>query len=42
MIRRIENDEASYLFGIARRDDHKNSKNYLEKRIKDYIAIHVF
>ena len=42
MIRRIENDEASYLFGIARRDDHKNSKNYLEKRIKDYIAIHVY
>ena len=42
MIRKIENDEASYLFGIARRDDHKNSKNYQEKRIKDYVAFHVY
>jgi len=42
MIRRIDDKEASFLFNIARIDDHRNSKNYQEKRIKDYLAIHVY
>ena len=42
MIRRIDDSEASFLFGIARMDKHQNSKNYQEERIKDYIAIHVY
>lgn len=42
MIRRIDDEEASFLFNIARIDDHRNSKNYQEKRIKDYLAIHVY
>lgn len=42
MIRRIDVKEASFLFNIARIDDHRNSKNYQEKRIKDYLAIHVY
>ena len=42
MIRRIDDNEASFLFNIARMDDHRNSKNYQEKRIKDYLAIHVY
>lgn len=42
MIRRIDDEEASFLFNIARIDDHRNSKNYQEKRIRDYLAIHVY
>lgn len=42
MIRRINDREASFLFEIARMDKHRNSGNYQEKRIKDYIAIHVY
>lgn len=42
MIRRINDREASFLFGIARMDEHRNNRNYQEKRIKDYLAIHVY
>lgn len=42
MIRQIKKEEIEFLFGVARLDKHRNSKNYQNNRIDKYIAFHVF
>ncbi len=43
MIRQVDHiDEMEYLFHVARNDGHKNSNNYQDKRLHDYIAFHVY